>query len=113
MNYELAKKLKESGLAQRGHGNIYYKEDKSSFIGSESTYKEGFYIPTLSELIEACGDNLRWIKHNIHDKKVAWLAQGRPHNEVRHPKLGSPDIRCYAETPEEAVANLWLELQKK
>lgn len=95
MDYELALKLKNAGFPQKNLGGYNFSEDLN--------------CPTLSELIEECGDSLRWIKHNIHDKKVAWLAQGC--NSLTGHK--GKDIRCRAETIEEAVANLWLELNKK
>lgn len=100
MDYELAKKLKDAGFPQRHLNN------KTDFDGDKSCIS---YVPTLSELIEVCGDSLRWIKHNIHDKKIEWMAQGCQSLTGHKGK----DIRCRAETIEEAVAKLWLEIKKE
>ena len=54
--------------------------------------------PTLSELIEACGDSF----HSLSmDDKTHWVANWRVYGESR----GS--------TPEEAVAKLYIALNKK
>lgn len=85
MNYELAKQLKEAGFPQ--------SRDGVEFISIKGQME--YFIPTLSELIEACGDSfeeLTKIENN-------WVVTGG-YQEGK----GS--------TPEEAVANLWLELNK-
>lgn len=90
MTYELAKELKEAGFPQHertgiGHGDVF-------LIG-----KDGLcYSPTLSELIEACGDmNLRV------------FIDGTPC------RARNKDYEVAGNYPEEAVANLWLVLNKK
>lgn len=80
MTYELAKQLKDAGYPQLG----YSTEPRN---------------PTLSELIEACGNQ--------------FVSLGRRNNPV----LGSTccaysrDLRTDGRTYVEAVANLWLALR--
>ena len=70
---------------------------------------ETAYSPTLEELIDACGNDFRWLKHNTHDPEHIWMAQGRPHWKTIDGK-GLPEPRCWGKTPIEAVAKLWLSL---
>jgi len=95
MNYELAKKLKDAGFPQKERSIIVGNED--SFTPDPARL-DVYYVPTLSELIEACGDDifLEMCRVGHND----WLATDGEHN-----MRGS--------TPEIAVANLWLELNKK
>jgi hypothetical protein len=86
MKIELSKKLEEAGFKQRGDSQEY----------------NGSYCPTLLELINACGDEFRWLKHRGNN----WLAQQRQH------PVGLGDISASGSTPDEAVANLWLKLKK-
>lgn len=81
MNYELAKKLKDAGFPQDGIGQFIDVKLAS---------------PTLSELIEACGDKFRGLS-----KRANWRAQD---------VMG---IEEFGDTPEEAVANLYLALNNK
>ena len=53
MDYKLAKQLKEAGFPQEGEGE-YLLSDKGFNGGGPGTGYEGAYVPTLSELIEAC-----------------------------------------------------------
>ena len=89
MNYELAKQLKDVGFPQTGDNQNGYAND-------------GGYEPLLSELIEACGDDLEEIKQMKESDLVSykWEAYTNGYYVV-----GS--------TPEEAVANLWIALNKK
>jgi len=96
MNYELAKKLKDAGFKQEGsgllmNGNVY------ALGFSEPT--GDMYYPTLSELIEACGESF----YNLVKQQV-WVA--RAYNEIEDEYVGTGN------TPEEAVAELWLALNK-
>src|SRR3990167_4174878 len=75
-------------------------------------HKEPFtqcgWRPSLSELIKACGDGFRmlerhpvtglWLTHKSHDIEVWSMQVGK---ELKYG------------TPEEAVARLWLALQRK
>ena len=81
---ELAKELMEAG-----------------FSGKE----EKIYMPTLSELIEACGEEfyqLRKVDKTNND--FGWIVHTR--NDVA-------GFSGYGDTPEEAVTRCWLELNKK
>jgi hypothetical protein len=100
MNYELAKKLKEAGFPLKWVTPITEKEtDYPLFAFNESWCKE----PTLSELIEACGEEFESI---IYSNKKEWYAYGSSKGVIH-------DNESRGLTPEEAVANLWLELNKK
>lgn len=91
MDYELAKKLMDAGFPQIGKGR---------FIGSPNKLvwrtDDRVYVPTLEELIEACGTKFA----SLDKQRDGWLASA------------NYDQSCVAETPAEAVACLWLALQK-
>lgn len=97
MTYELAKQLKDAGFpipdcpawiinGDGPMGAVIWKDK---------------YIPTLSELIEACGDE--WIKvYNLENNHAHWVAD-----------RVFPHTHGHGSTPEEAVSNLWLALNRK
>lgn len=91
MDYETAKKLKDAG----------FPDDKI-----EVDWKDPNNVihPTLSELIEACGENFSALEVYREDW-VEWEAYQR--------NYGTPNISGKGSTPEIAVATLWLELNKK
>lgn len=94
INYELAKQLKEAGFPQKETGEIAYGGSKD-----DGTYWEAA-LPTLSELIAACGDKFDCL--TLHEG--TWYCRDlRP----------IPTLVGYGATPEEAVAKLWLALNKK
>jgi len=114
MTYELAKKLKDAGFPQNFRNGNYYAEKDLTFKEAQVAHfffderqkgtpekelatKKCISIPTLSELIEAIGDNINIFKTN--NRCVA--------------SLGEPEWGSKGENPEEAVANLWLELNKQ
>lgn len=112
MNYELAKKLKDAGFILPQ--NAEYKERPNSWIHADGNYgdwkgcsvdvKSECYNPTLIELIEACGDKMfGLLRHDFpSDKSVRWRAfEKEPQG-----------LEGYGDTPEEAVANLYLLLNK-
>ena len=103
MNYELAKKLKEVKFHKLIKDTRYCETD-----GKECT--ESSCYPTLSELIEACGDRFGELGQYDREKRPGWIVHG-------HEKIWDSDepghIRVEGSTPEEAVALLWLELNKK
>ncbi len=90
IEYELAKKLKDAGFPQDGYFD----------------YEFDLARPTLSELIEACGDRfhslLRYVPQ-VDEIDLIWRAYGYDDDQ----------ITARGKIPEEAVANLWLELNKK
>lgn len=88
ITYELAKQLKDAGFK----GSEKW-EDNGDFFKSPTP------TPTLTELIEACGKKFK----HLDKEGNKWYAY---------------NISGYAKdeggaTPEEAVANLWLSLNKK
>jgi hypothetical protein len=91
MNYELAQELNKAGFPE-------------VYIGRDITLNEP-YAPTLSELIEACGEDFGSL-HPLHKagKISSWAAQVYDLKGIREQR-GS--------TPEEAVARLWLALNPK
>ena len=80
MNNELYKKLKDAGFPQEG--DWWFRKYHDGSIGRINAHrdipvKEDVYSPTLSELIEACGDefvevrNFRREMWRVHGKKKA------------------------------------------
>lgn len=93
ISYKLAKQLKD----KRYPGSEDWKEEKGKmYFGFDNVLE-----PTLSELIESCGDSFKLLTRFKEDMCI-WIA--------------GDDIDHYiteGKTPEEAVAKLWLELNKK
>jgi hypothetical protein len=86
MTYELAKKLKDAGFPEK-----YTKDCKC------------LPVLSLSNLIEACGE--RFFELHYHERD-GWSAQSNIFTGFDTLEKGG-----YS-SPEEAVANLWLSLQK-
>ena len=109
MNYELVKQLKEAGFPQTPPFELYCPDcdkwrDMDCFEKKHN--KEAVKVPTLSELIEACGDKFDNLRHGegLIVGSLVWTASSKEiEKEIFHNE-GS--------TPEEAVAKLWLELNK-
>lgn len=83
MTYELAKQLRDSGWPVNPRNGATY-------------------VPTLEELIEACGEIKFTLSGGYGDD---WWAHKNENEESQIIGRGS--------TPVEAVANLWLALNKK
>jgi len=107
LSYELAKKLKDAGFPQgdlKGFRNYYSKpyqihiydifDEVQGYSLAATTDAPPIKVPTLSELIEACGEGF-W--RLIRQERGKWFA-----DRVR--------TGYEASTPEEAVAKLWLRL---
>jgi len=92
VDYELAKSLMDAGFPQIGKGSSIGSPDKLVWRISDRVY-----VPTLEELIGACGENFG----SLDKQHGGWLART------------NGDQHCVAETPAEAVARLWLALQKQ
>lgn len=113
MTYELAKKLKNAGFPQKGEYKygwrgdaggdfIIHRNDEAIIkdnVSSFSEVDEMLACPTLSELIEACGEGLWSLARHAN----IWQTNFK--DGMAGETAGS--------TPEEAVANLWLYLNKK
>ena len=96
MNYELAKKLKDAGFLQLTKGRFVeapLHDGINVFLKQEDVF---IYAPTLEELIEACGKDF----FNVTFTGETYSASGMR-------------IGVSGKTPSEAVANLWLKLNKK
>ena len=113
INYELAKRLKDAGFPlEMSHESweIRCKNGiKKQLLSPYFVFIEGdnYSIPTLSELIEACGEDFHCLVHvidgEIDSDREFWSAgKGAL---VKDWSNGS--------TPEEAVAMLWLALNQK
>ena len=111
INYELAKKLKEAGFPQ--DCSFQYEKDTMvygrRFTGHNLFHKsvdraegdEAVDCPTLSELIEACGEGFETLSR-FEGKFYCHL-----------PKKEAYAQQFKGNTPEEAVAFLYLALNKK
>ena len=96
MEYGLAKKLKDAGFPQELDKPVW---DEVDGLVTSDTHS---LIPTLSELIEACGDEF----NSLTKRANFWICNDCECN------MGSDGEITRGATPEEAVANLWLELNK-
>lgn len=97
MTYELAEKLKDAGF-----GNIRHPmEAHRGFFNGKDGLPE-VTIPTLSELVEACGN--RFLATDKTNE--GWKAAGVDFEKKEV-------VVFTASTLEEAVANLWLKLNNK
>ena len=127
MNYELAIKLKEAGFPQEpfwsDYGEMIYYGGSWYFIpveegcpnivfADEKLYEEGIKrgdnlikIPILSELIEACGGVFIDLRR---EKENEWVAKSQELINEKDNKV----LLVSGTIPEEAIARLWLELNK-
>ena len=105
MNYELAKKLNDAGFPFLPYPEYQAKLPLARY-GTGIHFGDGllFSEPTLSELIEACGERfaLLGVQDGIWCAYDTWDLPNAISNTLTR---GS--------TPEEAVANLWLSLNEK
>ena len=121
MNYELAKELKDAGFPQgvKFGSMVYdwkYKESPELIVLNDGcwspececpsfTFPPDDYLkdPSLLELIEACGG-----------RYFALVQDGYGWKAFNNPDPQSTTHLCgYGPTPEEAVAKLWIALNKK
>jgi len=112
MNYELAEQLLDAGFPQRGYNDTgsYFicklKGHQWSYPDFQCVHRKFAYIPTLSELIETC--RLNDFTLEVHNT-VDWFAKGY----YITPQDKEINITEIGNTPEEAVAKLWLKLHEK
>lgn len=105
MNYDLALRLKNAGFPQENPRELWCipcAKWRDTVCFSKLHEREAIKIPTLSELIEACGDEFR----NLTQEYGRWhtnFIQGHDYD------YGETE----GSTPEEAVANLYLALHEK
>lgn len=99
LSYELYKKLKDAGFPKES----FYVCTACNFQQHEGGHVE--YEPILDELIEACGDKF----YKLENRGTAWLA-------VSFDVIDDDPndyVKCIGKTAKEAVAKLYLELNKK
>lgn len=104
MKYETAKQLKDAGFPQ-GKPGIERRRSWFDGDGDLSDWWDGnecVYIPTLSELIEACRDAL----YSLSRTKAGMWGIDATYDKGK----SSHATSCIYETPEEALANLYLAL---
>jgi hypothetical protein len=104
LSEDFARKLKDAGFPQKGR-TIKPQTDRDSWTEIRSAFREGrpitvptydMFIPTLSELIEACDDDF-----------VSLTKIGMNHSDLW--RAESSEITLHeGSTPEEAVAKIWL-----
>ena len=106
MDYELAKQLKDAGFPQ--YGDFMWVESygrierwPTTNIGQYPSYSLLCTAPTLSELIEACGKDFKKLWR--HSNGILSAHSGTLSGKDAFQKDG--------ETPEEAVARLWLAIK--
>ena len=101
MEYKLAKELKDAGFPIGLTFNGSFLDSEGKKVKDRVPSDTDVYIPTLSELIEACGEEFRALKWFKNDK--SW---GAFTYERETELLGS------GRTPEEAVSRLYIALNK-
>lgn len=124
IDYKLAKQLKEAGFPQ-GMGDYLVKnKDEKKHRSFRITEERGYenllavgydliFIPTLSELIEACGDRFFQLFRWDNDKELQgkWGAVGQlPYYDSN--TADTEVFRVDEKTPETAVAKLYLKLNE-
>lgn len=105
MNYKLAKQLKEAGF--KPSFKEYEKRRSLECQNPNEWNDEQIYEPSLSELIEACGENFFQLEREYDSytfETLNWSCYPHINSGINEMIRGS--------TPEEAVAKLWLELNK-
>lgn len=120
ISHELAKELKGAGFPQE-NGEWYQRGDRIinaheedaglllSYVPRLDT-TEPVKIPSLEELIEACGVRFNELEKIRHTRKPGlWTAYSLICEECGVDK----NSHAYGKTPTEAVARLWLVLNKK
>jgi len=115
MNRELAMELKSAGFPIRFFrvGHKFYPSESSSRWSEASRrdgvtvtpyelqnhsrdIEEGYYCPTLPDLIEACGEHFA----RLYVEAAIWTAES-----------DTPRVVVRAHSAEEAVAKLWIDLR--
>jgi len=118
MNYELAKKLKDAGFPQEkcyftfvkisnGEWDLWNSTDISEFETPRTEISD-VHCPTLSELIEVCGEGFETLSKD----EDGWYANNYYTREQAEKQDDSILKLFHGSTPEEAVAKLWLEINK-
>ena len=112
MSLELAIELQKAGFTRTFNGNAGIE-----VMVSSDAYAGLVYLPTLEELIEACGDDILGLNrtHDDSGEPNGWVADTHTH-ACDCGKDNCFDFNWEHEsgaTPTEAVARLWLVINKK
>lgn len=115
MNYELAKQLKDAGFPK--DYTQWNDHDEQLLINTWDMYGKR-YSPTLSELIESCGEGFKGLLPNgwIPVLATDWTAVEKIGTIEKNDAGGLTFDSWHThsgKTPEEAVANLYIALHKK
>ena len=107
VSFETAKRLKNAGFPQRFHSGYAFSDQGLTIqLVGEWQHKvmdTDLAIPTLNELIKACGERFGGLEHYPNESRNRFRAYLQP----------PETLSGYGHTPEEAVARLWLVLNKK
>ena len=107
MTYELLKRLKDSGfplqpVAVEAGREITLKRPAVVFSWSTSPADGGvYYVPSLSDLVEACGNRLK----NMSRVADGWQCNHEPNGSG---KGSSATAETRGATLDDALAELWL-----
>ena len=118
MDYNLAKKLKDAGFLQTWPQDDYMEIHDAIIVSKIlEKYKRDVYRPNLSELIEACQKSSKKVQgfSALHSVVAGYRADGGADCDDdcgNDECVGSHYFEELGLTPEEAVAKLWLELNK-
>ena len=107
LNYKEGKELRDNKYPQGGKGFGLFPDDLTEFPyrGDEpNVHKDVVYIPTLSELIEAVGEEFNRLERDVDSDTSVVYFVAYAHELLR----GS-----VGKTPSQAVKNLWISLNKK
>lgn len=120
IKYKINKKLKEAGFPDSEEWEERTSYGDTFFAFGGSYHDEEYPQTDLSSLIEACGDGFKGLLSPVVLGIDGWLAIiDLP--EIKRTKKDEPNNYlnfCYGKfisgnTPEEAVANLWIKLNEK
>lgn len=109
ITYELAKKLKDARLSQFGRSRNFYIQGSLQENPVIAT-SEDIYIPTLSELIAACGDGFQMLIDTTPDDTHKWEAGQWEWCDGYSMRIDESRPLGSGSTPLEACANLYLAL---
>jgi hypothetical protein len=104
IDFAIANELKDAGFPQGGNGR--WLVDPNNIVARG---RDRAYVPTLEELIEACGDCFENLGRDTSADDIVWIC-----NDCGKTKQKEGIIAGWYEgkTPTEAVARLWLALSK-
>jgi len=118
MDYELAKELQKAKFPKSKDW-----VEHSTLMKGNYFMVDGYGVPNLSELIEACGETRIAPNLNTKEQKPIkhlfrlgvgdeWFAEYEFYESSILNNITGLPVIGFGKTPEEAVAKLWLELNK-